>query len=139
MGMPDVYDEIFDYADVYIKTNSKYSPKVLPSEPQETNTFPSPLVVIQESDNPLVDEDLTKGDQQYQIEYEIKIYAVDKGSVAKQIIIQELKKLVNDVFDVHYGMSRRACIPTPNADRDVDRLYMRYNAIIDKNKTIYRR
>ena len=137
MGMPDVYDEMFDYADNYIKTNSNYSPKVLTSAPQEANTFP--LVIIQESDNPLVDEDLTKGDQQYQIEYEIEIYSIDKGNVPKQIIIQELKKLVNDVFDVHYGMNRRACIPKPNADRDVDRLYMRYNAIIDENKTIYRR
>ena len=137
MGMPDVYDEIFNYAENYIKENSVYSPKVLPSAPQEVNTFP--LVTIQETDNPLVDEDLTKGDQQYQIEYEIEIYAIDKGNVPKQIIIQELKKLVNDVFDEHYGMNRRACIPKPNADRDVDRLYMRYNAIIDENKTIYRR
>ena len=137
MGMPEVYDEIFDYADNYIKTNSDYLPKVLESAPQEVNTFP--LVVIQESDNPLVDEDLTKGDQQYQIEYEIEIYAIDKENAPKQVIIQELKKLVNDVFDVHYGMNRRACIPAPNADRDVDKLYMRYNAIIDENKTIYRR
>ena len=137
MGMPDVYDEIFDYAENYIKENSVYSPKVLVAPPEETNTFP--LVVIQESDSSLEDEDLTKGDQQHQIEYEIEIYAIDKGNVPKQVIIQELKKLVNDVFDVHYGMYRRACIPTPNVDRDVDRLYMRYNAIIDENKTIYRR
>ena len=137
MGMPDVYDEIFDYAENYIKTNSGYSPKVLVSAPQETKTFP--LVVIQESNNPVVDEDLTKGDQQYKIEYEIEIYAIDKPNTPKQIIIQELKKLVNDVFDSHYGMYRRACIPYPNADRDVDRLYMRYNAVIDENKVIYRR
>lgn len=139
MGMPDVYDEIFDYADNYIKSQSVYSPAVLETPPEEINTFPSPLVVIQEVNNPLEDEDLEKGDQQYQIEYEIKLYATDKGSVPKQVIIQELKKLVNDVFDVHYGMYRRACIPTPNADRNVDRLYMRYNAIIDESKTIYRR
>lgn len=137
MGMPDVYDEIFDYADTYIKEKSVYSPKILTSAPQETKVFP--LVVIQESNNPLVDEDLTKRDQQYQIEYEIEIYAIDKGNIAKQVIIQELKKLVNDVFDAHYGMDRRVCKPSPNADRDVDRLYMRYNAIIDENKVIYRR
>ena len=137
MGMPDVYDEIFDYAADYIKTNSSYSPKVLTQAPEETKVFP--LVVIQETNNPLEDEDLEKGDQQYRIEYEIEIYATDKGSIPKQIIIQELKKLVNDVFDTHYGMYRRACIPTPNADRNIDRLYMRYNAIIDENKTIFRR
>ena len=46
---------------------------------------------------------------------------------------------MNEVFDDHYGMYRRACIPTPNADRNVDKLYMRYNALIDEDKVIYRR
>lgn len=137
MGMPEVYDEIFEYAQKYIKDNSKYSPKVLKTPPQETKVFP--LVVISELDNTLEDENLTKGDQKFKLEYEIEIYAIDKGSLSKQIIIQELKKLVNDVFDNHYGMYRRACNPTPNADRNVDKLYMRYNALIDENKVIYRR
>lgn len=137
MGMPDVYDEIFDYAENYIKENSMYSPQILTSSPQETQRFP--LIVIQESANPLEDEDLEKNDQQYYIEYEIEIYAIDKGNIPKQEIIQELKKLVNDVFDSHYGMYRRICNPNPNIDRDVDRLYMRYSAIIDENKIIYRR
>ena len=137
MGMPEVYDEIFDYAEKHIKDNSKYSPKVLVTPPEETKVFP--LVVISEVDNTLEDENLTKGDPKYKIEYEIEIYAIDKGGIAKQTIIQELKKLVNEVFDEHYGMYRRACLPTPNADRNVDKLYMRYNALIDENKIIYRR
>ena len=137
MGMPDVYDEIFDYAEKYIKEKSQYSPKVLVSPPQETKVFP--LVVISEVDNTLENESLNKTDQKFKLEYEIEIYATDKGTVSKQIILQELKNLVNEVFDKHYGMYRRACIPTPNSDRNVDRLYMRYNALIDENKVIYRR
>ena len=137
MGMLDVYDEMFKYADKYIKEKSKYSPKVLKVPPVETKVFP--LVVITEINNILENENLDKTDQKHKIEYEIEIYAIDKGSIPKQVIIQELKGLVNEVFDNHYGMYRRACIPTPNADRNVDKLYMRYNAIIDENKRIYRR
>lgn len=137
MGMPDVYDEIFEYADKYIRENSKYFPKVLETPPEETKVFP--LVVINEVDNTLENENLKKGDQKYKIEYDIEIYAIDKGTIPKEVIIQELKKLVNEVFDNHYGMLRRACIPTPNADRNVNKLYMRYNALIDENKVIYRR
>lgn len=137
MGMPDVYDEIFNYAEAYVKNNSIYSPLVLVNPPEETKAFP--LVVIQEMNNTLSKEDLDKGDQMSILEYEVEIYATDKGNIPKQVIIQELKKLVNDVLDEHYGMLRRACIPTPNADRNIDRLYMRYTALIDKNKRIYRR
>lgn len=137
MGMPEIYDEIFEYSEKYITENSKYSPKVLETPPEETKVFP--LVVINEVDNTLDDENLKKGDPKYKIEYEIEIYAIDKGNTPKEVIIQELKTLVNEIFDNHYGMFRRACIPTPNADRNVNKLYMRYNALIDENKVIYRR
>lgn len=136
MGMPEVYDEIFEYAEKHIKEKSIYFPKVLKIAPEETKVFP--LVVIKESDNILEDENLTKGDQKFKLEYEIEIFTIDKGNIPKQVIIQELKRLVNEVFDDHYGMNRRACVPTPNADRNVDKLYMRYNAVIDENKVIYR-
>lgn len=137
MGMPEVYDQIYEYSEKYIKENSKYSPEVVETPPEQTKIFP--LVVISEVDNTLEDEDLTKGEQQFKLEYDIEIYAIDKGNTPRQVIIQELKKLVNDVFDNHFGMYRRACIPTPNADRNVNKLYMRYNALIDEEKVIYRR
>lgn len=137
MGMIDVYDEIFEYAEKHIKENSKYAPVVLITPPEETKIFP--LVIITETNNVLEDENLKKGDLKYRVEYEIEIYAIDKGNIAKEFIIQELKNLVNEVFDGHYGMLRRACIPTPNVDRNVNRLYMRYSALIDERKIIYRR
>ena len=137
MGMPDVYDEIYENARKHITEKSKYSPYVLSTPPQETKVFP--LVVIREINNTLENENLDKTDQKHKIEYDIEIYAIDKGSISKQVIVQELKGLVNEVFDNHYGMLRRACIPTPNADRNVNRLYMRYSALIDENKIIYRR
>jgi len=137
MGMLDVYDEIFEYAEKHIKDNSKYSPIVLITPPEETKIFP--LVIITETNNVLESEDLKKGEPKYRVEYEIEIYAIDKGNIPKELIIQELKTLVNEVFDSHYGMFRRACIPTPNVDRNVNRLYMRYSALIDENKIIYRR
>lgn len=137
MGMLNIYDEIYENAKKHITEKSKYSPYVLSTPPQETKVFP--LVIISEIDNTLQNENLDKSDQKFRVEYEVEIYATDKGSIPKQVIIQELKGLVNEVFDDHYGMYRRACIPTPNADRNVDRLYMRYDAIIDEGKKIYRR
>ena len=137
MGMPDVYDEIYENSKKHITEKSKYSPYVLSNPPQETKVFP--LVIISEINNTLENENLDKSDPKYRLGYEIEIYAIDKGNIQKQVIIQELKGLVNEVFDDHYGMYRRACIPTPNADRNVDKLYMRYDAIIDEDKKIYRR
>ena len=64
---------------------------------------------------------------------------MDKSDIAKQDITDELVKLVNDVFDEHYGFTRRANNPIPNIDLDVDRRNMRFEAKIDENKRIYRR
>jgi len=71
--------------------------------------------------------------------FEIEIYSKDKELKAKQEITKELSKLVNDIFDEHYGFSRKSNIPIPNIDLDVDRRYMKYQAKIDENKRIYRR
>ena len=56
-----------------------------------------------------------------------------------EIITKELTKLVNDVFDVHYGFNRRENINLPNIDENVDRQHLRYEAIVDENNIIHRR
>lgn len=71
--------------------------------------------------------------------YEIEIYTIDKDNIARQLITEELVKLVNDIFDTKYGFTRKANNPIPNIDLNVDRRYMRYEAKIDENNIIYRR
>ena len=98
-----------------------------------------PLIIIKQIDDPLVDENLDKTDQKFNVTYEIEIYSMDKASLPKQEITKELAKLVNDVFDEHYGFTRKSNNPVPNIDLDVDRRHMVYGAKIDENKRIYRR
>lgn len=134
--MPDVYDEMFKYAQNYIKENSKYSPSVLKDAPPDKKF---PLITIKSVRDDLYSENLDKTDQRFNIGYKIEIYTMDKNNVAKQVIARELMLLVNDVFDEHYGMKRRFNRQAPNVDMDVYRWNMRYEAKIDENKRIYRR
>ena len=136
MAMPDVYDQIFQYAKKYIKEKSKYSPKILKST-QQDKTFP--FISIKEIRDDLYDENLDKTDQRFNIGYEIEIYTITKGSIAKEEIAEELKNLVNNVFDTHYGLRRTFNKEIPNVDLNVFRWGMRFEAKIDENKIIYRR
>lgn len=136
MAMPDIYDEMFKYAQTYIKENSKYSPKVLKNT-QLDKKFP--LITIKTTTDDIYSENLDKTDQRFNIGYEIEIYSMNIGNIAKELIANELMKLINNVFDEHYGMNRMLNQETPNIDADVYRWSMRFEAKIDENKRIYRR
>ena len=75
-----------------------------------------PLVIVKEIRDNLYDENLDKTDQRFRIGYEIEIYAVNKDNVAKQTITNELIKLINDVFDEHYGMNREIEVEVEKED-----------------------
>lgn len=134
--MPNVYNEMFRYAKQYITENSIYSPKVL-KDAQPNKNYP--LVLIKSLKDTLYNENLDKTDQRFRIGYEVEIYTMDKPNIAKQVITDELMNLINDVFDEHYGMRRTSNREAPNADVDVYRWTMRFEAKIDENKIIYRR
>lgn len=132
---------MYQYAKEYIQSNSKYSPAVLKTIPQEINQFP--LVVIPECKLILKDETLKHKEKEYRLIFDIELYATDKSvgskKVARQSIIAELEKLIYDVFEEHYLMKVAEPKPTPNIDRNVDRLYMRAEATINEKKIIFRR
>lgn len=134
--MPDVYDEMFNYAKEYVKEKSIHSPTILKDTPPDKKF---PLVLIKQIRDDLYSENLDKTDQRFYIGYEIEIYTINKENIAKQTIANELMKLINDVFDEHYGMNRKINQEAPNTDTDVYRWIMRYEAKIDENKRIYRR
>lgn len=135
--MPDIYDEIFNYAKEYIETNSSYKPIVLEDTPQQEGIFP--LIIVKHYDDNLVDENLDKTDQRFKINYEIEIYSIDTEEIPKQEIRKELIKLVNDVFDEHYGFTRKGNDNIPNIDLNVDRQQMKYYGKLDEKNIIYRR
>lgn len=134
--MPDVYDEIYQYAKNYIVSNSEHIPSVLKDTPPDKKF---PLIIIKQIRDDLYSENLNKTDQRFYLGYEIEIYTMNKENTSKQVITNELIKLIDNVFDEHYGMSRKSNKQAPNADTDVFRWYMRYEAKIDENKKIYRR
>lgn len=82
---------------------------------------------------------MDKTDQRFNVAYEIEIYTVNEGNIAKQSIANELMNLINDVFDEHYGMDRKMNTEAPNIDTDVYRWQMRFEAKLDERKIIYRR
>lgn len=134
--MPDVYDEMFKYAKDYMKEKSIYSPTILKDTPPNKKF---PLITIKSVRDDLYGENLDKTDQRFYIGYEIEIYSINQESIAKQTIASELMKLLNDVFDEHYGMNRKINKEAPNVDADVYRWHMEFEAKIDENKIIYRR
>ena len=134
--LPNIYDEIFNYAKKYIQDKSKYSPSILKSTPPNQKF---PLVLIKQIADDIYDENLDKTDQRFNIAYEIEIYTVNEGNIAKQSIANELMNLINDVFDEHYGMDRKMNTEAPNIDNDVYRWQMRFEAKLDERKIIYRR
>lgn len=137
---PDIYDNIFQYAKQYIKQKSIYSPQVFKNAPTESNIFP--LVIIPECKIVLDDETLKYGETKYQIIFEIEIYSTDKSienkKVSRTTIIQELEKLVYNVFEEHYKLLGAEPKPTPNADTNIARETIRFTGKI-KNNIIYRR
>lgn len=132
---------MYQYSKEYIQSNSKYSPAVLKTTPQEINQFP--LVVIPECKLILKDETLKHKEKEYRLIFDIELYATDKSvsskKVARQSIIAELEKLIYEVFEEHYLMRVAEPKSTPNIDRNVDRLYMRAEATINEKKIIFRR
>lgn len=140
--LADIQNDVYSIAKEYITDNSKYEPFVTSHFVSDPQVFP--IVCIEEVDDVLSNETLKNGEQKLKLTYEIEIYAMDKTAVqtkvARQEIINELKKLVNDVFDETLGFRRTASRPRANIDLDVARHYMRFEGVYDTtNNKIFRR
>ena len=137
---PDIYESIFQYAKKYIKEKSIYSPEVKKNAPTESDIFP--LVIIPKCKIVLDDETLKYGEQKYQVIFEIEIYSTDKTvgtkKTSRQTIINELEKLVYEVFEENYKLLGNEPQTAPNADTNIAREIIRFTGKI-KNNIIYRR
>ena len=131
----DVYDKIFQILKTFLTTESKYSPIVTKQELRQTDKFP--LVVITEEDNSYLVGTTRFEETKSRLNYEINIYATDKNInnsiVSKQEIARELSGLVDNVMGYNLRMIRRSCRPTPNLDKNIYRITMRYRANLNDN------
>lgn len=131
----DIYDKIFNILKDFITSESKYNPIVTKMELRQSDKFP--LVVITEEDNAYLTGTTRFEETRSRAEYEINIYAVDKKFedkiVSKQEVARELMGLVDNVMNCNLKMMRRSCRPTPNLDKNIYRITMRYRAKINDN------
>lgn len=127
--MVNIYDDIFQYAKEYIVEHSQYNPYVLKATPEESKVFP--LVIITQENDYLIDETLERTEKQNELRYQIEIFARD-SSVNRQVIIEELTTLVNEVFENQIGFKRISNMPLPNIDLSVDRQELEYTGVFDE-------
>lgn len=134
----DKTQEICNNLNSYLQENSKYSPLVLRKVIRQADKFP--LVTIIEEENSFSSATTRNKVQEVvsNLYYEINIYATDiktkDKTISNVVITDELKKLVDDVMSVHYGLRRTSCRPTPNLDSTIYRITMRYEGRIFENK-----
>ena len=85
------YDDVYQQLKQYLKTNSIYKPEVLKDSPEE-KIFP--LVIIKLL--PYTDEytTLKYTDIRYEYGFEINVYAIQQGTVARQSITNEISNHV---------------------------------------------
>lgn len=137
---PNIYNNIFQYVKQYIQQKSTYDTEVLKNAPTESDIFP--LVIIPKCKIVLDDETLKYGETEYQVIFETELYAIDKTvgtkKVSRNTIIQELEKLIYEVFEEHYKLLGGEPQWNPNADTNIAREKIRFTGKI-KNNIIYRR
>ena len=131
----DIYDKIFQILKQFLQNESQYSPIVSKMELRQSDKFP--LVVITEEDNSYLIGTTRLEETKSKLDYEINIYATDKNVnntlVSKQEIARELAGLVDNVLGYNLKMIRRSCRPTPNLDKNIYRITMRYRARVNDN------
>lgn len=139
----DVYDKIFQILKTFLQAESKYSPIVTKQELRQTDKFP--LVVFTEEDNSYLTGTTRFEETKSRLNYEVNIYATDKvvnetvnetvisKVVAKKEIARELSGLVDNVLGYNLKMIRRSCRPTPNLDKNIYRITMRYRVNLNDN------
>ena len=131
----DFYDKIFNILKTFLTEESQYNPIVTKMELRQFDKFP--LVVVTEEDNAYLTGTTRFEETKSRLEYEINIYSTDKTvegkMVSKQEIARELSGLVDNVMGYNLKMRRRSCRPTPNLDKNIYRITMRYRTNANDN------
>lgn len=110
--------------------------KVLASYPITVPTFP--CAIVEEQSNIVYDATIDSSGQQHSdVTLEINIFSNAKNKTTE---VKEIRNNIDVIMTEVYGMYRGFASPTPNyLDENVYRYTLRYNGIVDKNKTIFRR
>lgn len=121
----NIENDLFLKYKEFILKNSIYSPNIFPNVPQSLKDFPT--IIFKEQNN--IDDNRYKSTNKQEfvnsLIYEIEIYTknmvVDGELVSSKVIMDELKYLTFDFFNV-YGFDRTLCEKAEYLDVTVDRL-----------------
>lgn len=131
----DVYDKIYNILKKFLTEESLYNPLVSKEELRQSNRFP--LVVFTEEDNSYLTGTTRFEETKSRLNFEINIYTTDtkveNSIVSKKEIAKELIALVDNVMGYNLRMIRRSCRPTPNLDKTIYRVTMRYVTNVNDN------
>lgn len=131
----EIYNKIFNILKQFLESESKYNPIVTKQELRQSNRFP--LVVITEEDNAYLIGTTKFEETKSRVEYEINVYTTDKNignkMISRQEIARELVGLIDNVMGYNLRMIRRSCRPTPNLDKNIYRITLRYRGNINDN------
>lgn len=118
-------DKIYLGYKEFIEANSQYNPMVVKDFTYKSTYFP--IIDFKHDDDIESNERTLDQIECYDDEYfTIMIYAQDKGSVSRNVILNELKKLTNIYMSLKLNMRRTSCRHLPNLDTDVGRLLIKY-------------
>lgn len=133
----DNYNYVFETVQSFLLANSSYSPHVVKGVPLR-NKYP--LVVISEVDNFILGKTTRFEETTSNFIYEFDIYANNKASGETQIegivIARELAGLVDNVMR-GFKATRMYARPTPNIDKSLYRIVLRYNKTLNDNRGIF--
>ena len=121
MNFNDIYLEYKSF----IEENSQYNPRVVKDFTYKSSTFP---VVHFKHEDSYETRNRTLDQIEYydNEDFTINIYAQDKGSLSRNVILDELTNLTQIFMGLHKNMRRSSCKNLPNLDTDVGRRIIKY-------------
>lgn len=121
MNFNDIYLEYKEF----IEGNSQYNPRVVKDFTYKSSTFP--VVDFKHEDSYETRNRTLDRIEYYDNEdFTINIYAQDKGSLSRNVILDELTNLTQIFMGLHKNMRRSSCKNLPNLDTDVGRRIIKY-------------
>lgn len=142
MNMVDVVNPLREALNEFLIEKTNYADLVVTRFAKHSSSS-FPLIELKQLNSISGEEDLNRYEQTDILTFELNIYAkseIIEGEIKTEVeIAEELMYLVNEFFDVKFGMRRTLCEPTPNLDRDIYRITMRYTCAYNKRRNKFTR
>ena len=124
----NLYDEVYENLKKFLQENSIYKPAVYKSSPEE-KAFPLVIIKLLPYTNEY--SNLKYTDILYDYGFEINVFAIQSGDVAKQSITSEISNHIENFFNNIYRMNVKVSKDVANEDTSVARDIIQSTCTID--------